>query len=97
MNFAANAELIAREAGGLLREYFARGVETEYKGDADLVTAADRASEKLIVERLRADFPEHGIIGEEGTRADLDKEYRWYVDPLRFDGAGAATKGAGGG
>ncbi len=82
MNFAANAELIAREAGGLLREYFARGVETEYKGDADLVTAADRASEKLIVERLRADFPEHGIIGEEGTRADLDKEYRWYVDPL---------------
>ena len=82
MNFAANAELIAREAGGLLREYFARGVETEYKGDADLVTAADRAAEKLIVERLRADFPEHGIIGEEGTRADLDKEYRWYVDPL---------------
>jgi myo-inositol-1(or 4)-monophosphatase len=82
MNFAAEAEIIAREAGALLREFYARGVETEYKGDADLVTAADRASEKLIVERLRAVFPDHGIVGEEGTRADLDKEFRWYVDPL---------------
>jgi myo-inositol-1(or 4)-monophosphatase len=82
MNFAAEAEIIAREAGALLREFYARGVETEYKGDADLVTAADRASEKLIVERLRSIFPDHGIVGEEGTRADLDKEFRWYVDPL---------------
>ncbi len=82
MNFLTNAENIAREAGTLLREYFARGVETEYKGAADLVTAADRASEKLIVERLRETFPGHGIVGEEGTRADLDKEFRWYVDPL---------------
>jgi myo-inositol-1(or 4)-monophosphatase len=82
MSFALTAEGIAREAGALLREYFARGVETEYKGDADLVTAADRASEKLIVERLRRAFPDHGIVGEEGTRADLDREFRWYVDPL---------------
>ena len=44
------------------------GCGTEYKGDVDLVTEADRASEKLIVERLREAFPEHGIYGEEGTR-----------------------------
>ena len=76
------AEAIAREAGALLREYFHRGVHTEYKGDVDLVTEADRASEKLISERLRAVFPDHGIYGEEGTRTALDSEYRWYIDPL---------------
>jgi myo-inositol-1(or 4)-monophosphatase len=76
------AESIAREAGALLKEFYHRGVRTEYKGDVDLVTEADRASEKLIGERLRAAFPEHGIYGEEGTRTGLDSEYRWYVDPL---------------
>ena len=76
------AEAIAREAGALLREYFHRGVHTEYKGDVDLVTEADRASEKLITERLRTAFPTHGVYGEEGTRTALDSEYRWYIDPL---------------
>ena len=76
------ASEIAREAGGRLREFFAQGVVTEYKGAADLVTVADRTSEKLIRERLAAAFPEHGIWGEEGTRDRLDGEFRWYVDPL---------------
>ncbi|WP_252263505.1 inositol monophosphatase family protein [Paracidobacterium acidisoli] len=80
--FAAPASEIALEAGALLREYFRRGVATEYKGDVDLVTEADRASEKQIVERLHAAFPTHGIYGEEGTREGLDREYRWYIDPL---------------
>jgi myo-inositol-1(or 4)-monophosphatase len=73
---------IAREAGARLREYFAQGVETEYKGDVDLVTVADRTSEALIRSRLSESFPEHGIFGEEGTRERLNAEFRWYVDPL---------------
>ncbi len=80
--FLEVAEGIAREAGGLLREYYHRGVETEYKGDVDIVTAADRASEKLIVSRLNEALPGHGVYGEEGTRTGLEGEYRWYVDPL---------------
>ena len=76
------ASAIAREAGARLREFFTQGVTTEYKGDADLVTVADRTSEKLIRERLAAAFPEHGIYGEEGTRDRLEGEFRWYVDPL---------------
>ncbi len=76
------AESIAREAGALLQYFYQRGVRTEYKGDVDLVTEADRASEKLIVSRLREALPTHGIYGEEGTRSGLDAEYRWYVDPL---------------
>ena len=80
--FLAIAESIAREAGALLRGYYDRGVSTEYKGDVDIVTEADRASEALIVARLKAAFPSHGIYGEEGTRSGLEAEFRWYVDPL---------------
>ncbi|MGD0366644.1 MAG: inositol monophosphatase family protein [Acidobacteriaceae bacterium] len=82
LDLAGRAAGIALEAGALTREYFERGVATEYKGDVDLVTEADRASEKLITERLSAVFPDHGIYGEEGVRRRMDSEYRWYVDPL---------------
>ena len=80
--FVPKVEEIAREAGAHLREFYAAGVTTEYKGAADLVTVADRTVEKLIRERLTAAFPEHGIYGEEGTRERLEREFRWYVDPL---------------
>lgn len=82
LTFAAPASPITLEAGALLRDYYHKGVATEYKGDVDLVTEADRASEKLIVERLHALFPGHGIYGEEGTRSHLESGYRWYIDPL---------------
>ncbi len=73
---------IAREAGARLREFFAQGVQTEYKGDVDIVTVADRTVEKLIRTRIAEVFPDHGVYGEEGTRDGLDREFRWYVDPL---------------
>lgn len=82
LEVAQKAAEIAKEAGALLRSYYESGVATEYKGDVDLVTVADRSSEKLIGERLRQVFPDHGIYGEEGTRQALDAEFRWYVDPL---------------
>ncbi|HZY63848.1 MAG TPA: inositol monophosphatase family protein [Edaphobacter sp.] len=80
--FAHVADGIAREAGALLRRFYEKGVATEYKGGVDLVTEADRTSEQLIREKLKAAFPSHGVYGEEGTREQLESEYRWYVDPL---------------
>lgn len=79
---AAPASAIALEAGALIRDFYHRGVATEYKSDVDLVTEADRTSEKFIAERIHKTFPDHGIYGEEGTRDRIDREYRWYVDPL---------------
>jgi len=79
-SFVDAAIEIAREAGQILLAH--RGIQFELKGDYDLVTAADRASEQLIIERLRAQFPQHGIVAEEGSRAELEAEMRWYVDPL---------------
>ena len=73
---------IAREAGALLMGHFQKHVKVEYKGDVDLVTEADRKSEKLIISRIRAQFPDHDIVGEEGTRQETGSAYRWYVDPL---------------
>ena len=73
---------IAREAGALLMRYFHSGLKIEYKGDADLVTAADRASEALIRERIKNSFPSHDVLGEEQGLNDQGSDYRWYVDPL---------------
>jgi myo-inositol-1(or 4)-monophosphatase len=73
---------IARESGALLANFFERRVPFELKGDFDLVTEADRASEKLVVERLRSHFPSHGIVAEEGGGHESSSEFRWYVDPL---------------
>jgi myo-inositol-1(or 4)-monophosphatase len=80
-DFLSPMQELAREAGDLLMSYFGK-VAIEYKGDADLVTKADRTSEKLIVERIRRRWPDHDLIGEEGSRTETGSDYRWFVDPL---------------
>ena len=82
MQYLETAVEIAREAGALLAHYFERHVPFEMKGEFDLVTEADRASERLVVEKLRLYFPTHTIIAEEGGGQTGSSEYRWYVDPL---------------
>jgi len=80
--FLESARDIAREAGTLIAGYFDRGVKFELKDQYDLVTVADRSSEKLIVERLSGLFPTHSILGEESGQHERSSEYQWYVDPL---------------
>jgi myo-inositol-1(or 4)-monophosphatase len=82
MQVLETAVEIAREAGALLANYLERRVGFELKGEFDLVTEADRASERLVVERLRSHFPTHAIVGEEGGGHECSSEYRWFVDPL---------------
>ncbi|MEO8096670.1 MAG: inositol monophosphatase family protein [Acidobacteriota bacterium] len=81
-SFLETAVDIAGEASALVSDYARRHVAIELKGDHDLVTAADRASEKLIVERLRREYPTHSIVAEEGGDHSGSSEYCWYVDPL---------------
>jgi myo-inositol-1(or 4)-monophosphatase len=80
--FLRDAVKIAHEAGRLLAEFYRMKVGFELKGDFDLVTEADRASERLVVERLVAHYPDHSIVAEEGGGRDGSSEYRWFVDPL---------------
>jgi myo-inositol-1(or 4)-monophosphatase len=73
---------LARDAGALLRERLDGPREVTEKRPGDLVTDADRASEALIVRRIRAAFPSAAILGEEsGTHAGTGSE-RFIVDPL---------------
>jgi myo-inositol-1(or 4)-monophosphatase len=77
------AVTIAREAGELLMDGFGRAIHIEHKSSAvDWVTQYDRASEELITGRLRAAFPDHALVGEEGTNTGREGGYRWYIDPL---------------
>ncbi len=67
----------------MLLEHLHRPLHIQDKGRrADLVTVADRASERVIVERLRWDFPHAAILGEEGGTYQGDADERWIVDPL---------------
>jgi len=72
----------ARAAGALLRDYHQRGVQAEYKGEIDLVTEADRASEQLILDRIRAAYPDHAILSEESGANQQTSRYQWIADPL---------------
>jgi myo-inositol-1(or 4)-monophosphatase len=69
------------EAAAIARRYFGNSTP-EWKGVADPVTAADREIEQLLTTRIRATYPDHGIIGEEYGSAALDREYLWTVDPI---------------
>jgi myo-inositol-1(or 4)-monophosphatase len=80
--FVPAMEEIARQAGALLMTCFEKRVTFEYKGDVDLVTEADRKSEAMILQQIRARWPGHDVIGEEGARIESGSDYRWYVDPL---------------
>jgi myo-inositol-1(or 4)-monophosphatase len=81
MEFLPQMQTIAREAGALLMSHFGK-VAVEYKGDVDVITEADRQAETLIVSRIRANWPDHDITGEEGTSTQTGSDYRWYIDPL---------------
>ena len=72
-DYLAPMQEMAREAGALLMAHFGK-VAIEYKGDVDLVTQADRNSEELIVGRIRQQWPDHDLIGEEGSRTETGME-----------------------
>jgi myo-inositol-1(or 4)-monophosphatase len=83
---------VARDAGAILRDRFGQPHDVRFKGPLDMVTEADRASEALIAGSIRAAFPDHELLGEEGSRgASAPSPFRWVVDPL--DGTTNFTHG----
>lgn len=73
---------VAREAGLLLQSFRSRTFEIYHKGQVDLVTEADKASEKYIADRISSVFPDDGILAEEGTSSADTSGIRWIIDPL---------------
>ncbi len=87
------AERAARRAAALLLTYFRDPkLKVQQKGATDLVTEADRRSERLIAELLLSAYPDHALIGEEGgAQGNAQAAFRWHVDPL--DGTTNFTRG----
>lgn len=82
LNFAIET---ARDAGQILLEKFGRKINISMKGEINLVTEADLASEKLIIERIRSYYPKHAILAEEAGNAvllDGVNTWKWIIDPL---------------
>ncbi|MBW1801666.1 MAG: inositol monophosphatase [Deltaproteobacteria bacterium] len=72
----------ARKAGRLIAERYPGGRNLTVKGFRDLVTDADTASEALILDLIRARFPDHTIVSEEAGSSEINNDYTWIVDPL---------------
>ena len=76
------AKLAAQEAGALALDFQRRGITPEIKSDQSPVTAADRACEKLIVNLVSKEFPDDGVLGEEGASRPARSGRRWIIDPI---------------
>ena len=63
---------VARGAGRILVEHFGRQIDVEFKDEheRDPVTAADKAAQEYLSAEINKRFPEHGILGEEGTKEE---------------------------
>src|SRR5687767_402968 len=83
LNFAIET---AREAGQILLEKFGRKINVSFKGDINLVTEADLASEKFIIEKISTHYPKHAILaeesGESAIKVDGANSWKWIIDPL---------------
>jgi histidinol-phosphatase len=84
---------IARKAGALALAIREGHLDIETKTDESPVTAADRACEKLIVKELQREFPEDGLMGEEGASRESTNGRRWIIDPI--DGTRDFIRGTG--
>jgi len=75
---------LAREAGALQRERWESELEIDTKSsEVDLVTDVDRACEARVVEGIRAERPDDGILAEEGSEYEArGSAWRWVIDPL---------------
>jgi myo-inositol-1(or 4)-monophosphatase len=72
----------AAEAGKLLRKNFGTQLTVNLATHYDIKLEIDEQSQKLISRVILADFPDHCILGEEGTTGNKDADVRWVVDPL---------------
>ncbi len=89
---------LAREAGAAILDLYEGPLDIEQKSGADdrePVTQADKLANEIIVQRLRAEFPDYGILAEESidTAHRLDKSRVWMIDPL--DGTTGFIEGNG--
>jgi myo-inositol-1(or 4)-monophosphatase len=75
-------EILARNAGEILRAGYGRRHQINYKGLIDLVTEIDKQSEAYLLGEIRQRFPSHRIVAEESGAWDGQECCLWHIDPL---------------
>lgn len=74
---------VSKEAGEIIRKGFKSNISIEFKTDAsNIVTNIDKASEKIITDFIKKEYPNHTIIAEETGLNEKNSEYKWIIDPL---------------
>lgn len=72
-----------RTAGAIIQSRFQGSFAVDHKeGINNLVTEVDTQAEAAIISIIKAYFPDHRILGEEGGAVDSDSEYQWVIDPI---------------
>lgn len=72
----------ARKAGEIIRGRFLTDKEVRFKGRADIVTDVDLAAEKVILDRVRSEFPQFSVLSEESEPIETGSPFRWVIDPI---------------
>jgi myo-inositol-1(or 4)-monophosphatase len=76
------ARYAAMEAGKILKELFGNINSISKKGEIDLVTEADLASEKTVIDIITGNFPKDRILSEEAGEKGKESDRMWIIDPL---------------
>lgn len=72
-----------REVGQIQLEGLKQSLTVDWKSsEYDLVTNIDTRSERELINRIKAEYPEHGILSEESGSTGEDSEFLWIIDPL---------------
>ncbi|MGB9595747.1 MAG: inositol monophosphatase family protein [Candidatus Poribacteria bacterium] len=72
----------AKEAGKILLENFGKIEQVDRKGERELVSNVDLASEKKIIDMIKSKYPDHDILCEESGLQEKASDYRWVIDPM---------------
>ena len=89
---AIAAVRLAREAArSTLEPFHALAFEIETKRDGSVVTEIDRRTERWLSQRIKAEFPDDAVLGEEHGEIPGTSPYRWILDPI--DGTMSFVRG----
>lgn len=76
------AKEIAREAAEIAIKYFGFETESTWKADNTPVTQADIEINRLVIEKIKTAYPDHGVLGEEESSMKEGARYVWLCDPI---------------
>ena len=73
---------VAKEAGAIIRDRFLTEKKISFKGRSDIVTDVDVEVEKLVLNRVKYEYPDFSVLAEESSPIKTSSEFTWVIDPI---------------